>query len=105
MRDYSHLHDKKFAVIMIEDDGSDDGDWVVLWGTAKWCDNHLFVRRDMETAEFPIPDDALDRIKPVTADVREILEDAEYCITLSVGPIPDGVDPATLLQTGFKWPD
>jgi hypothetical protein len=105
MPDLSHLHDKKFAIIMVEDDGSEDGEWVVVWGVAKWRDSHLFVHRDMGTPEFPVPDAALDRIKPVSADVRDILEDAEYSITLSVGPIPDGVDPATLLHTGFRWPD
>ena len=38
MHDLSYLHDKKFALIMVEDDESPEGDWVVLSGTAKWRD-------------------------------------------------------------------
>jgi hypothetical protein len=105
MRDLSYLHDEKFAVIMVEDNGSEDGDWVVLWGIAKWRDGHVFVHRGMDTPEFPVPDNALDRIKPVNADVRDILEGAEYFVSLSVGPIPNTVDPATLIHTGFRWPE
>jgi hypothetical protein len=105
MQDLSHLHDKKFAIIMIEDDGSEEGDWVVISGFAKWRNGHLFLHREMDIPEFPVPDEALDRINLVSADVRDILEGAAYSITLSVGPIPDGIDPATLIHTGFKWPD
>lgn len=90
---------------MIEDDGSEYGVWVVISGVAKWNAGHLFLHRDKDVPEFPVPDSALGRIKSVSADVRGILEGADYSITLSVGPIPDGVDPATLIHTGFRWPD
>ena len=105
MHDLSYLHDKKFALIMVEDDGSEEGDWVVLSGTAKWRDGGLFVHRGMDVPEFPLPESAFHRIKPASADVRHILHDADYCITCLVGPIPPDVDEATLLHTGFRWPD
>ena len=89
---------------MVDDDGSKDGDWVVMTGIAKWQNGHLSLYRGEDTPEFPIPDDTLDRIKPVASEVREILGDAEYSIMLSVGPIPDDVDPSTLNHTGFTWP-
>ena len=59
--DLAYLHDCKFAVIMVEDDGTENGDWVVLSGIAKWRDGQLTIDRGMDVPEFPIPDTALDR--------------------------------------------
>jgi hypothetical protein len=105
MPDLAHLHDKKFAIIMVDDDGTEDGDWVVVSGIAKWRDGHLFAFRGSQTPEFPIPDDTLDRVEAVKPEVREILEGADYSVLLRVGPIPDGTDQSTLIHTGFRWPD
>src|SRR3954451_8828735 len=103
MPDLFQVHNKSFAIIMVADDGSEAGDSVFLTGTTKWRDGNLFVHCGMDIPEFPIPDDALDRVKEVSAEVRDILEGADYSITLTVGPIPDDVDPAKLLHTGFRW--
>jgi hypothetical protein len=102
--DFSHIQNRKFAIIMVEDDGSKDGGWVVMTGIAKWQNGHLSLYRGEDIPEFPIPDDTLDRIKLVAPEVKEILEEAEYSIMLSVGPIPDNIDPSTLNHTGFTWP-
>jgi len=102
--DLAYLHDHKFAVIMVEDDGSEDGEWVVLSGIAKWRNGTLSVHRGMDTPEFPIPDSALDRVKRVAPDVKHILYDADYSVMLSVGPIPPSDDPASYEHTGFRWP-
>ena len=103
--DLAYLHDRKFAVIMVEDDGTEDGDWVVLAGVAKWRDGALSVHRGMDTPEFPIPDTALDRIRPVAPEDKEILYHADYSVSLSVGPIPTDDDPAAYDHTGFRWPE
>ena len=104
MTDFTHVHDKKFAVILVEDDGTKDGKWTVVTGVAKWRDGHLFVHRAMDVSEFPIPDETLDRVKPVLPQVREILEDAEFCLTLTVGPLPEGADPSQFIHTGLRLP-
>ena len=89
---------------MVDDNGTEDGEWIVLTGIANWKNGHLSVYRGEDTPEFPVPDNTLDRIKTVAPEVREILEEAEYSVTLSVGPIPDDLDPSTLNHTGFTWP-
>jgi hypothetical protein len=104
MIDLTHIQDKKFAVILVEDDGTEDGKWTVVTGVARWRDGHLFVHRGMDVPEFPIPDETLDRVKPVLPEVREILEDAEFCVTLSVGPLPEGADPSQYIPTGLRLP-
>jgi hypothetical protein len=105
MHDLAHLHDKKLAVILVGDDGTEDGEWIVLAGVAKWRGGQLFMHRGMNAPEFLIPEETVERIKPVAPDVRDVLEDADYSVVLTVGPIPEDVDPATLIQTGFRWPD
>lgn len=104
MFDLAHLHDKKFAVILIEDDGSEDGAWIVLTGVAKWREGHLFVHRGKDAPEFPIPDDTLDRVKPVHPEARDVLEEADYYTVLSVGPIPEDADPSEFTHTGLRLP-
>ena len=105
MHDLSYLHNTRFAVIMVEDDGSEDGEWVMFSGIAKWRDGELFVHRGIEVPEFPIPESTFHRIKPVAAEVRNILGDADYSVTCLVGPIPPDVDPTTLWHTGVRWPE
>ena len=104
MIDLTHIHDKKFAMILFQDDGTEDGQWTVVAGVAKWRDGHLFVHRGMDIPEFPVPDDTLDRVKPVLPEVREILEDAEFSIMLTVGPLPEGADPRQYIHTGLRLP-
>jgi hypothetical protein len=102
--DLTHIHDKRFAVIFVEDDGTEDGNWTVLVGVAKWRNGHLFVHRGMDVPEFPIPDDTLDRVKPVAPEVRVILEEADYSTMLRVGPLPEDTDPSEITHTGLTLP-
>jgi hypothetical protein len=102
--DLAHVHDKKFAVIFVEGDDTTDEKWTILVGTAKWRDGHLFVHRGLDTPEFPIPADTLDRVKPVLPEAREALDDAEFCTMLFVGPLPEDSDPAEITHTGLTLP-
>ena len=43
MIDFAQVQNKKFAVIFVENDGTEDGKWTFLVGVAKWRDGHLFV--------------------------------------------------------------
>jgi hypothetical protein len=104
MIDLSHIHERKFAVILVEDDDTEDGKWTVVAGVAKWRDGHLFVHRGTDVPDFPIPDDTLHRVKPVHPEVRQILEGADFSITLSVGPLPAGSDPSQYIHTGLRLP-
>lgn len=104
MIDFTHIHDKKFAVIIVEDDGMEDGKWTIFVGIAKWRDGHLFVHRGMDLPEFSIPNNTLDRVKPVLPEVRETLEQADYCTMLRAGPLPDDADPDEITHTGLTIP-
>lgn len=104
MPDLAHIHSKKFAMILVEHDGTEDGDWTILTGVAKWRDGHLFVHRGMDIPEFPIPDETLDRVKSVSPEIRSILEDADFYTMLSVGPMPEDAEESEFTHTGLRLP-
>ena len=88
----AHFQDKKFAVILVKDEGAKDREVVVLTGTAKWREGHLFVHRGRGVPEFPIPDEMLDRIKPVAPEMRDILGGTGYSVMLNLkAAAPSGV--------------
>ena len=46
----------------------------------------------------------LKRIQPVPDELKDVLLGAELVLSLTVGPIPDGVDSSDLVATGLKVP-
>ena len=105
MPDFTHIHDKRIAVIFVEDDKTEDGKWTVQMGVAKGHAAHLFVYRGHDVPEFPIPDDTLARVKPVPSELRKILEESDYYTRLTVGPLPKDTDPSEILHTGLNLPN
>ncbi|HIC80946.1 MAG TPA: hypothetical protein EYP07_08275 [Kiloniellaceae bacterium] len=59
---------------------------------------------DDGTAPLDVQAEWLERIKPVADAVKDILLDADLVLSLSVGAIPDDVDPSELLPTGLRIP-
>jgi len=82
------LSGKPFAVILVDYTDDPDGEWYVVQGVAIIKEGLLFVDRGVDI-DFPIPEDTYDRIKAVGPDIASIVGDAEFFVTLTVGPIPD----------------
>jgi hypothetical protein len=101
MIDIQCLAGRRIAVILVDYSEKQSGDWYVVSGVAKVKDRRLFVDRGTDT-DFPIPDDTHDRIKEVTPAIASVVGDAEFVITLSVGPKPDG--DGRYLPTGVRLP-
>jgi hypothetical protein len=76
-----------------------------LGGIARWADGHLYLDHGGNPESFQIPDEVLDRVKPVPDDFKDIFFDAEYYIGMSIGPLPDDADPGEYIDTGLKWPE
>lgn len=104
MFDFSRLHNKMLAVLLVEGYHTDDGRWTMLLGQAKWEDGHLYVHRGMDVPEFPIPDDTLDRIRRVPPEEKEFFAHADYCTLLTVAPLPPEADLDDLEHTGLTLP-
>ena len=104
MIDPSQVHGKRMAMIIWgkHADGSDDV--VVFAVVAHWDGASLTLRRDQDSPSFPVHDEWLSRIKPVSADLKEPLLHAEYCFSLSIGSLNENESLQGLIKTGLKWP-
>jgi hypothetical protein len=103
--DVSELIGKKIALVAIglDKDGKKEG--AVWTGLGKWEHGHLYLDRDDDTKTFQFPDDVIQRIKPVPTDLAEIVQDSDYYVKLSIGPLPEDADSNDFKQTGLKWPE
>ncbi len=98
-------HGKRIAMIAWgeKEDGSDDV--TVFTGIADWRDRHLTMVREPKESSFQIPDEWLNRLNPVEEKLKEILLEADYCFSVSIGNLSDGEDLSMLQKTGLRWPN
>lgn len=103
MNDNPNILGKPFCVLLIGTtvDGEDEG--AVFSGTLKQNESGLYLDRG-ESPPFEIDPEWIERIKPVGPDIKDILLNAEYYLSLSVGQIPEGESTESYVATGLKWP-
>lgn len=98
------VHGRRLAMIACGETPDGRDDVRVFAGIANWDGTHLTVLRQPEPSSFQVPDDWLDRLKPVAPELRATLLDAEYCFSVTIGPIPEDANMAEYLRTRLKWP-
>jgi hypothetical protein len=102
---FEELTGKKLAILAWGEDEQGEDEAAVFTGIARWADGHLYLDHEGTPPYFQIPDDVLYRVKPVPDDLKDIFLDAEYYISLLIGPLPDDADPSEYIHTGLKWPE
>jgi hypothetical protein len=100
----TELHGKRLAMIAWGKRIDGEDDVAVFSGIAIWDGDMLTVRREPETASFVVPAEWLARLRPVEADLKAMLVDAEYCFSVSVGSLDERDDSSGFQHTGLKWP-
>lgn len=101
--DLQELDSRPFALLLCGTDESGEDDWVAFGGVARCKENGLFLERGRGQSDFEIRPEWYDRIRSIDGEVKEILNGADYVLSLSVGNLED--DPnGTYLPTGLKWP-
>ena len=96
--DLSFIHGKRLAIMIVKKDASADDEGDVYFGTAQWDGENLELYRSKDLSPIRIPQNALNKIQKVSEDTRFLLEDAEYCILLTGGKNPEGLDPTSGLE-------
>jgi hypothetical protein len=104
MISFNELTGKKLALVVLGDDEKGETEGAVFTGLAQWVNGHLYLERGRNQKPFQLPDDTLERIKPVPADIKDIVLEAEYYLTMSIGPLPEDANPNDYIETGLKWP-
>ena len=100
----SEVHDHSLALILVGEDKNGKEEWLVFYGTGRWDQNNLHFIHNEDGVSFCIPQDKLDRLKKVDDDISSIIN-ADYCMTLSVGNLPENSNETEYIKTGLKWPD
>jgi hypothetical protein len=103
MIDKTELYKKSLAIIAVNVDSKEEDNVVVYSGIVNLKDEKIYFHRDGNDL-FEITD-WQDRIKIVSQDVKEILLNCEYSLTLSIGDLPKDENPEEYNQTGLKWID
>ena len=100
----SEVHDHSLALILAGEDKNGKEEWVVVYGTGRWDANDLYFIHNEDKVSFCIPRNTLSQLKKVDDDISSIIN-ADYCLILSVGNLPDGADETEYIKTGLKWPN
>ncbi len=79
-----------------------DGDWSVLRGTVHQQGDVVMLDHSASGEPFHIQPEWLDRIKPIPEDLSDILMNADFFLSLSVGTLPERSDPSDYKFTGLK---
>ena len=104
MIDPVQIHGKRLAMIAWgeKEDGSEDV--VVFAGIANWDGENLTMLCEPPHSSFQVPNEWWDRLQPVSDDLKEVLLEADFCFSVTVGNLLEGEKVSAYIKTGLKWP-
>jgi len=102
---YEETIGKSVALLVMGEDAHGEDDWSVVKGSITRLGHDLLFVHNGTPSQFPLPDDALDRIKATDAQTRSIMLDSDLYVPLTIGPKPEGPEGEGMLLTGLKWPE
>jgi hypothetical protein len=98
------INGKRLAMIAWGEKPDGSSDVAVFSGLAQWDGLSLTMQRENGKASFLVPGEWISRIGPVVADIKEILPDADFYFSVTVGNLDVGKDHSAFIATGLKWP-
>lgn len=98
------LNGVEIALVLMGKDEYGEDDWAILKGKGVVKSGALYIHYGADQPLFPVPREAVGRIKKVTAEMSDMLLGADLCIPLTVGTVDEDIDPETLLSAGIAWP-
>ncbi len=95
---------KRLALIIwVKDRNGEDEVWVYA-GTAQASGSGLVLDRGEDGSRVKLRPEWLSRITRVSDDVRSTLRGAEICLSLTITPVPEGLDPSEFEDIGLHHP-
>ena len=88
-------------LLICEREEGQDEHWVIHGVVEQNADSYV-LRRAESNQPFPLDPAWFERLRPVTDSLRSVFGDAEHFIPLTVGPLPEGADPAEFIVTGLR---
>lgn len=85
---------RRFAIVLVDEAAGEDDQGLVIHGRARWDGATLrFEGHHREDLGFMVPAEALEDLRWVEDDVRDLLADAEVWTMLPLAALPEGVNP------------
>jgi hypothetical protein len=95
---------KRLALIIWGKDRNGEDEVWVHAGTVQASGSGLVLDRGNDAKRIRLLPEWLPRIKPVSDELRADLLGAEICLSLTVNPIPQGMDPSEFENIGLHHP-
>ena len=95
---------KRLALITWGWDGNGEDEVWVHAGTVQASGSGLVLDRGKDGPQVKLLSQWLPRIEPVSDELRTTLLGAELCLSLTIGPIPEGADPSEYEDIGLHEP-
>jgi hypothetical protein len=92
---------KKIGLLVWSKDNNGADDVRVFTGIAKWHDDKLYLKR-IEGLML-LPDEWIEKIKPVGKDLQDTLLNSEYYISLTIENLPEKEDISKLIKLPINW--
>jgi hypothetical protein len=95
---------KRLALIIWGKDRSGEDEVLVHTGTVQVSGSGFVLDRGEDKPLVKLLPEWFPRIKPVNDEVRSTLNGAEICVSLTLSPIPEGMDPSEFEDIGLHHP-
>ncbi|MFN2569500.1 MAG: ester cyclase [Candidatus Dormibacteria bacterium] len=102
--DPSAVHDRQLALVLVDPRQGGESAFVVQGRGLCQEGRLLFAMPAGSVSTLDIPDEALHELSAVDDELEELLGDAEYWLTLTVGSGLGEVAPRELIAAGISWP-
>ena len=99
--DKLELVGKKLVLILWQN----DDDAVLVSGKVVGDSNRLWLELGADQKPLFLDEEWLSRIQPVKSDIADIVGNADFVLSLSVGALPPDADLGDYEPTGLRWPD
>jgi hypothetical protein len=100
--DHQELIGKTLALLIFAEREGQEDDVHVIDGTVQEKEGVLVLQFSEEHSPFPIQEDWLPRIKPTPEGIQAMLQDVQFFLSLSMGPLPENANMAEYLVTGLN---
>ena len=95
---------KRLALVIWGKDRDGEDEVWVHTGTVQASGSGFVLDRGEDKPLVKLLPEWLSRIKPVNDEVRSTLNGAEICLSLTISPVPEGVDPSEFEDIGLHHP-
>lgn len=91
------------ALLLVAENNAGKPECMLVFGRIAGEGPDLWVDLGKDRTSLPLDQDYLERIEPVTSEIKDIMCGAEYMLKLFVGNLPEDADTSEYMPLGIRW--